>query len=629
MPKNYISFIKETILATIVICFIFCGLYACASLGSPGGGDYDVTPPSYVSSTPELNAKNYNKNKIEIIFDELITLEKTSEKVIVTPPQQQNPIIKAQGRKIIVELKDSLWPNTTYTIDFTDAIVDNNEKNALEGFSFAFSTGETVDSLMVSGRLLNAENLEPMPNILIGLHTNLNDSAFLKLPFKRTTKTNDRGQFSIKNVSPGTYRIYALNDLNRDYKFDQPGEAIAFSDSLIIPGFEFAVRQDTIWKDTTKIEIDTINNIPYTRFLPDDVMLFLFNEKIGRQFMSRPERPEEHRFILNFNESPNPLPEIKLLNEPEMTIQNWYVREFSDGGKKIEYWITDSIISKIDTLVLETKYLKSDSLNQLISTIDTLKLFNRNSKKESTKKKKNEEEKIDFLGITISSSPEIYDTLKVTFSEPLLSFDKNNLKLEEKVDTIWKPTESSILVDSMNPRMYRVNKKWSYGMEYQVSIDSAAFMGIYGHWNNKQQSTFKIKKKDEYSQLVIIITGNNYPSGIGELLDTSDKVVRRVPLRKGYLLFPNLKPGKYYLRYIDDANGNGEWDTGNYAEKSQPEKVYYFGTFFDITLNWQQEQNWNIQEIPIEKQKPIEITKNKPQESKNKKNEEYNRSIRK
>ena len=250
---------------------LLVALYSCANMATPNGGPYDERPPRFVSSTPAPNQTNYNGKKVEILFDELIQIEKPTENVIITPPQMEMPIVRTSGRKVVVELKDSLQPNTTYTIDFTNSIVDNNEKNVLENFTFAFSTGQGIDTLEVAGVLLNAENLEPMPGITIGLHSNLEDSAFVSLPFTRTSLTNDKGEFTIRNISPGTYRIYALSDVNRDYKFDQPGEDIAFLDSLIIPTFEMASRQDTIWKDS--LTIDTILTVGYTHFYPDDIQL--------------------------------------------------------------------------------------------------------------------------------------------------------------------------------------------------------------------------------------------------------------------------------------------------------------------------------------------------------------------
>lgn len=195
------------------------------------------------------------------------------------------PVIRSAGKKAVIELKDTLKPNTTYTIDFTNSIADNNEKNVFENFSFAFSTGGVIDTLEVSGVLLNAENLEPQPALRSAcIATWL--VCFVKLPFDRTSRTNDKGEFTIRNIAPGTYHIFALNDVNRDYKFDQPGEDIAFLDSVIVPSFELTTRQDTIWKDS--LTIDTIRTVGYTRFFPDNIELRLFKEKFERQYMVKP-----------------------------------------------------------------------------------------------------------------------------------------------------------------------------------------------------------------------------------------------------------------------------------------------------------------------------------------------------
>ena len=265
-------------------------LYACANMASPNGGPYDEQPPKFVSSTPAPGQLNYKGKKVEILFDELIQVDKPTENVIITPPQAMQPVIRANGRRVIVELEDTLRDNTTYTIDFTNSIADNNEKNIFENFSFAFSTGDQIDTLEISGVLLDAATLEPMPGITIGVHTDLADSAFTTIPFVRTSRTNDRGAFTIRNMAPGTYRIYAVEDVMRTYKYSQPGQQIAFGDSLIVPTFELTTRQDTTWKDS--LTIDTIKTVPYTHFMPDDIALRLFKEKAERQYMLRPERTD-------------------------------------------------------------------------------------------------------------------------------------------------------------------------------------------------------------------------------------------------------------------------------------------------------------------------------------------------
>jgi len=388
---------------------------------------------------------------------------------------------------------------------------------------------------------------------------------------------------------------------------------------------------DTIWKDTTKVEIDTIKEIPFTHFLPDDILLFLFQEDFVRQFMTRPERNDAHKFTLPFNAPVSPLPKIALLDEKES--REWYIPEIAPDKKSIIYWITDSLIYQRDTLKLEVNYLKTDSMNLLSPVTDTLKLYQRVKPKAPPKLKKGEVAKTDFLGITVSgsSSTDVFDTLKITFSEPLLSFNRQSIKIEEKVDTSWVVRDFQIRADSLNPRSFWINKRWPYGGEYQISMDSAAFTGIYGKWNDKKQNKFKFKTEEDYGHLYIAIEGVDGMPGVGELLDGSDKVVRRAILKNGDLAFPNLKPGKYYLRYIIDWNGNGRWDAGNFREKRQPEPVFYYRDVFEVRQNFEYEQNWNIREVPVEQQKPLDITKNKPQKKNTNKAkyEEYNQKLEK
>ncbi|GHV22081.1 hypothetical protein FACS1894174_06230 [Bacteroidia bacterium] len=609
------KFLKNGLFAFVSLAFVSFLIYACARPGMPQGGLDDLTPPHYVSSKPKPDAINFRGNKIEIIFDELVNVEKPGEKVIITPPQKKNPVIQSIGKKVTVELKDTLMPNTTYTFDFTDAIVDNNEKNVLENFSFAFSTGEIVDSLMIGGLLFNAENLEPMPGIMVGLHSNMSDTAFTTIPFLRTTKTNELGQFRIRNVSPGTYHIFALNDLNRDYKFDQPGEDIAFLDSVFVPSFEPAMRIDTVWKDS--ITVDTIKEVKYTRFTPDDIRLFLFKEDFERQFLSRPLR-NEYSMVFNFNSAKQLEPTFSLLNQGAGA-NDWAIPERANDGKSITLWIKDSLIYNTDSLMIEVEYLKSDSLNQLVHATDT---FNMILKKKTEKKKdKKEAEKINFLEVNFSmqGSVDVFDTAKIVFGEPVPNIDLSKIIIEEKVDTLWEPVQLPVVQDSLNPRLFYIDPKWAYEKEYRISIDSASIYSLYGKWNDKLQSQFKFKKNSDYGHLYVSINGNGF-DGFGELLDNGDKVIRKSKIIDGELIFINLKPGKYYLRYIEDANGDGKWTTGNYTGKQQPETVYYYPGLFEIKQNFEFEQTepWNVSETPVEKQKPLDIIKNKPKEKKTK-----------
>ena len=593
-------------------------IYSCANIGSPNGGPYDETPPKFVSSTPVPNQINYTGKKIEILFDELIQIEKPSENVIITPPQMELPVIRSAGKKAVIELKDTLKPNTTYTIDFTNSISDNNEKNVFENFSFAFSTGDIIDTLEVSGVLLNAENLEPMPGITIGLHNNLEDSAFVKLPFVRTSRTNDKGQFTIRNITPGTYHIFALNDVNRDYKFDQPGEDIAFLDSVIVPSFELTTRQDTTWKDS--LTIDTIRTVGYTRFFPDNIELRLFKEKFERQYMVKPERPDEKYFTLRFNTKLDTVPVPVPINfTPEDS--TWYFVQQTEGGAAVNYWLADSTVWKQDTLQVQVSYPKSDSLNILRPQTDTVQLVLRRRPAEKKKKKKKDEpDPIVFLGMQVDApgSMDLFDTISVTFNEPVLDINKEMFFLDQKIDTVWNTVDFDFFPDSTNSLNYFIRRPWKYGEEYRIEVDSAAIHSLYGKWNDFFTGEFKIQKEDEYGHLYLNINGVDTTAFV-ELLSSGDAPVRKAKVKDGGVLFMDLKPDKYYARIVIDTNGNGVWATGNYIEKRQPEEVYYSPKMYEIMQNWQVEETWNVNSTPLAKQKPLEITKNKPKEATKKK----------
>lgn len=615
---NFAYFCPMRKIQIYIIWLLLALICSCANIGTPNGGPYDETPPKFISSKPERNQTNYKGKTIEILFDELVQIDKPSENVIVTPPQTQLPIIRPAGRKVSVELRDSLQENTTYTIDFTSSIADNNEKNVLENFSFAFSTGDIIDSLEVSGHLLNAENLEPMPGITIGLHKNTADSAFVKERFVRTSRTNDRGWFTIRNIAPGAYRMYALNDKNRDYKFDQPGEDIAFLDSLVIPVFEFATRQDTLWKDT--LTIDTIRTIEYTRFMPDNIELRLFLEKFERQYILRPERSQANRFTLRFNAPLDTLIAPVPLNFAPAD-SNWYIAQWIEGKKAVNYWITDSLAWKQDTLQIAVNYPASDSLNILRLQTDTLAIFMRNRPQEAQRRKKdNEPEPIDFLGMNIKAPAmmDVFDTISVAFDEPVLNLNRDLFHMEQKIDTLWTPVEFDFLPDTTNVLAFFINRKWQYGEEYRLEVDSATIHSVYGKWNNRVSQTFKMKDEDQYGHLFINIVGLDTIPAYVDLLNAGDAPVRKAAVTDGGALFMNLPSGKYYARLIVDENNNFTWDTGNYAEKRQPENVYYYPKEIEIMKNWQieiQDPPWNIRALPLTRQKPLEITKNKPKEA--------------
>jgi hypothetical protein len=619
--------------------------YSCASMGTPDGGPYDEMPPKFVGSTPRIYAVNAKNQKLELEFDEFIKLEKASEKVVVSPPQLDQPEIKVLGKKVVVELIDTLKDSTTYTIDFSDAIVDNNEGNPMGHFTYSFSTGSSIDTMEVSGTVLNAADLEPIKGIQVGLHKNLNDSAFTKLPFDRVSRTDSRGHFSIRGVAPGKYRIYALMDGNQNYLFDSKTEAIAFSDSIIVPSMMSATRQDTIWKDT--LTIDTIKTIGYTRFMPDDIILRVFKEENTRQYFSRGQRDKENHFILKFSAKADTLPTLTGLN---FDATDAFIVEPNAGNDSICYWIKDSLVYQMDTLQLKMDYLYTDSLNQLVPKTDTIYLANKltraqkeklakkeaEEKEKERKKKERKGEKVGpeptpFLNMKVDA-PSTFDINKnivLSFEEPVVRMDTSAIHVNVKVDTLWVKTPFLLVADSVVPRQYEILASWEPEKEYQLQIDSAAITGLYGLQTNKVEQTLKVKKLDEYGTLLLNLPGVEQTC-IVELLDSSGKVLRQQAVTPEgtadfYYLAPNTK---YYIRMFDDRNGNKVWDTGVFETGIQPEEVYYFPKVWEMKANFEFEETWDVHAVPIDKQKLDEIKKQKPEETKKVQNKNLERAKR-
>ena len=604
--------------------------YSCASMGRPDGGPYDELPPKFMGSTPTLHAVNAKNKKIELRFDEFIKLEKPSEKVVVSPPQMEQPEIKVVGKNVVVELLDTLKDATTYTIDFSDAIVDNNEGNPMGNFSYSFSTGASIDTMEVSGTVLNAADLEPIKGILVGLHQNLNDSAFSRLPFDRVSRTDSRGRFTIRGIAPGKYRIYALMDGNQNYLFDSKTETVAFSDSLVVPSFMMATRQDTLWKDT--LTIDTIKTVGYTRFMPDDIILRAFKEENTRQYLARSQRDAENHFILKFSAKADSLPVLKGLN---FNVEDSFVIEANEGNDSICYWIKDSLVYQMDTLAVQMDYFYTDTLNQLVPKTDTLYLANKLTKeqrdrlkKEEQEKKEKERKKREKKGETIKPDPtpflkmnvdapssfDVNRNMVLAFEEPLARIDTSSIHVNVKVDTLWVETPFLLVADSVVPRKYEILSDWQPEKEYQLLIDSAAITGLYGLHTKEVKQEVKVKKLDEYGTLLFNIRGIG-EKGIVELLDNSGKVLRSQPVTSEgtadfYYLSPNTK---YYVRLFNDRNGNGKWDTGNVENHVQPEEVYYFPKVWDMKANFQFEETWDIHATPVDQQKLNEIKKQKPE----------------
>ena len=596
-------------------------MYSCANIGNPSGGPIDKTPPIFMRSNPTPNAVNVKDRKIEIFFDEIVTLKDPSTKIIVSPAQTEMPRMSALGRKVTMELVDSLLPNTTYTIDFSNSIQDNNEGNAIDNFAFAFSTGSVIDSMRVSGYVLDSRTLEPMQSVVVGLQSNLADSAFHKEKLQRVALTNDRGQFTIRNVSPGSYHIFALKDLDRDYKFGNPTEDIAFLDSIIVPSIGSREAADTVYNDLN--EIDTIMRATRPAYFPNDILLSMFNEDRKSQYLANNLRVDSTRISLTFAAASDTLPSLSIVGRNDVPDQ-WYTLERSQTNDTLTYWIRPPHLVSADTLIVATTYLRTDTASNLSWGTDTLKFtFQRQKAK---KKKKNEEtdslEQIRFMELhpLANGTQEVYAPLLLQTGTPIERYSREAFHLQRKLqnDTIFYPAEikSIALRDStLSRRDLMLKVDWEPGAAYTLAVDSLAITDIYGLQTKPLKVDFNVRKMEEYGNIVFNIPAVR-DSAIVELLDGTEKIVLRAPVKSHRAELLNLLPGKYYARLFIDRNGNGKYDTGNYDMHLQPEETVYYPGAINLKKNWDVEQTWDIYATPIDKQKPEAIKKNKPERKK-------------
>jgi uncharacterized protein (DUF2141 family) len=633
-------------------------LAACASIGSPEGGPRDYTPPQVVKMSPMANSVNFKGNKVEITFDEIINLKDQQKKVIISPAPKTQPQIRTVGKKLTIEFRDELEENTTYVIDFSNAIEDNNESNQLDGYTFAFSTGDEIDTLAVSGIVLRACDLEPMQHIIVGLHSNLDDTAFTNVPLERVSRTNDRGKFTIRNLKPGSYHVFALSDVDGDYRMART-EDIAFLDDIIVPTTREYTSQDTVF--TFDHRVDTVMTGTHTLYLPNDLLLCMFNEGYRSHYIRQTSRPADNKLYMLFgapNETP---PQLEVLH-PAQHAADWYRLQRNMENDSLFYWITDSAMIKADTITVAMTYLRTDTADNLEQVTDTIHFGYRkpNSQiKEEEKKAKEREsrakrltqllekqEKAAAQGKELSEDEleeikelqrvdpnevpklnmelakngtiDVGDSIILKFDAPIASIDQNKIHLEVKRDTLWIPIQSNALrqVDDCNPMRYWLPFSTLPDSTYRLTIDSAAVTSVYGLHNDALKKELKVRGLEEYANVYFKV--NYTGKAFVELLASGEKVVRTATVRNGAFELLNVPPSTYYLRLIIDNNGNGKWNTGNYLNHLQPEEVYYYPKKMRLRANWDIDENWNIYQTALDLQKPEEIKRNKPEEVKNK-----------
>ena len=601
---------------------------SCANRGTgPQGGPRDTIPPMVVKESPMNGSLNFDAKRIEIHFDEYIQLDNVQKNVLISPPQQTPPEVKAIGKNVSVVFNEPLQDSTTYTIGFGAAICDYNEKTPLHDYVYSFSTGDVIDSLSVSGRVYDAANLNPISDVLVGIHTNHADSALGTIPFARIARANEEGYFTIHNMRSGIYRLYALNDISRDYLY-QPGEALAFADSLVRPYTELREVSDTIWRDTLGIDpatkdtlftrqIDSVVIAEQIFYLPDTLVLWYFTENKQRHYFKGVYREEQHAFTLIFSAPQDSLPTIRALRPSEVDSlandsswvdwMDYALLQSNATYDTMTYWLTDSLAIKQDSIYMEMRYMISDSVYNLIPQTDTvLAVYRRprmSEKAWENVQRQKRERKLEMKS-NASSKFEIYDTLHIQSPFPLDSLKTELLHLVHvEEDTIVTPIPFVIhACDSLKQRIQLV-ANLEPAESYMLTIDSAALYDIYGKCNDSTSYKLKLKSLDEYSSLRVKMTHFDARARM-QLLNDKDQVLRELPAVEEGAHFDYLTPTTYYLRLYIDWNNDGEWTTGDWLQKRQPEPIYYFPSRLKLRANWDFEENFNHLAIPQVQSKP-------------------------
>lgn len=623
--------IREGIIGVLVLL-----LAACASIGTPDGGRYDEEPPYVVKSNPGDRATGVTTKKIRINFNEYIKLDNASEKVVISPAQLEPANVRADGKQIRVDLFDSLKANTTYTIDFSDAVEDNNEGNPMGNYTFSFSTGDVIDTMEISGNVVAASNLEPVKGSLVGVipyDSTWHDSLFRTTPLLRLGRTNGSGRFTIKGIKPGRYRCFALKDGDGNFRFSQKSEEIAFDTTVIVPTVFDENHSDTIWRDS--LHIDTIFYTPRPKYGPSDIILRSFLEEGQERHFLKSERQEPNWFKLYFTAPLDSLPMVRGLNFDEKQLVVLTV----PTNDTITYWFTDTaFVHNQDTARIEMTYMESDTLGGFSQKIDTLELvpktlwsklqkqmqrkvedWEKRQEKRVKQGKLREPERTrpDVVNLKFKITPSISidpnRNVRITIEEPLAEFNEDAVHFQKfnQKDSIWENEPYILQEDPYNPMAWTLYADWLPREEYKVSIDTLAARSILGHRTHPANAEMRVRSLDDYGTLFMHIKDPD-TGFVVQLIDKNDKVLYTARSNeKGDADFFYLTPGSYYVRAFLDVNGNDVWDTGDYDACRQPEEVFYFPQPLKVRAMWDIEQDWEPRGIPILQQKPQELVKQK------------------
>ena len=569
--------------------------HSCANTTTPPtGGPKDTIPPVITEIYPIMGQTQVpvSKTQLKIMFNEYVKV-KDPKSLFLSPPLEKAPKFKLKGKGVVVYFESDLDSNKTYTLDLTNAIADNNEGNMFPGFTLVFSTGNVIDTMMVTGIVQDCNSLKPLKGATVMLYKDQADSAvFLKRP-DAAVKTDEWGFFCLRNIQDTVYRVYAIIDENNNNKYDPETEKIAFLDTLFQPVLYVIDSLPELQKYDMK---DTLHCLARTT----EVELNIFREKPSKQMIVNKERVGDRTAYITFMA---PYAQIDSIWIRDVAAEN-LITQFNIMQDSLEIWVNDPK-PQPDTMFLSVRYMKTDSLGMLNPFTEEIKLLR--PKKTAGKSSSRDIKKEDTLAVfKLEAKPETVEQYGFTieFTYPLvesafdsLVFRSINPRQQENIGTY------TIRQDSLNLRKYVVTptEKLQPGYEYFLKVPHRKFRDINGFYNDSSEVKVTLPNDDKLSTLFLNLSNVHNKYIVDLLNEKRDKVLRQYIVEGDQtLIFPYLKSGKYSIRITEDLNRNGIVDTGILLERKQPEKVMFYkledGTFLiDIPEMMEIEQNLDVQ----------------------------------
>ncbi len=573
MIKYFSSYIYKILFGVFAIWYCMHASSCANTKGAPSGGPKDTIPPTVVSVVPPVGATDFPLEKGEIIitFNEYVQVKDANKNILLSPPQKKPVKNRIKGKSVIFTFQEPLDSNRTYSLSIGQSILDNNEGNPMNGYSYAFSTGNTIDSMMLSGTVVDAVTLFPIKNATVALYLNAKDSSALKELPDAVARTDEWGYFTVKNIKPLPYSVFAFSDENTNNMYDQGVEKIAFSDCVFTPVEVMRENSPQLAAFDPK---DTVS----LKARPTELELYLFSEKSTNQYIRDYKRLTKRGAYIKFNAS-----DVQIDSFAIAGIDTAYIiKHFNITKDSLNFWINEPETLQ-DTLLLSIKYHKTDSTGNLSPAVENLKLIAPVERKKDNKSSSRVEEKRkDLLEFKIDSDNKKVeqDGIVLSFKEPLsqMLLDSISFKMTNPKQIV-SDVEYTFKQDSveLNNYVIRPVSQFEKGNDYTLYFPQATFRDINGFTNDSTLIKLTLPNSDNMSSISVELL-NVETRYIVELVDEKRSTVYRKYIinEPCTLNFPYLARGKYSIRITEDKNNNGLFDTGDMLLKKQPEKVLLY-----------------------------------------------------